>query len=570
MKFPSFKAVSDHVERFKWISEVAAQAGGLSDQDAASYGFMAQRMMIGRKSKIAPRLIAHAQHQELWNQYCPKVFIPRQDGPISDLTVLGLHYAAKVPISIRDSLLPEGVVIVGTKGAGKTQAISSMVAQTLAKSKPCTWIDFRADAERFFNKFPSEMIVKFTVETEPKNFACPFSNRCRQTIPWFVSKLGWYDNLPGITRSEATRVLLQLDAGRRSDEPPLSISQMASALKFIGEKETRQSLLTFARSIKGLASMIGHSARIRSFKMPRNPLMTILSWQGLQPRLCAFQLGFQIFVKELLYGGQGFSPGVLRELIVIDEALNIASQDHGDVAGGETMSPIRSLATKARPYGIGFIIASQLLAALDSTILGNWAVFICFRLSNLKDARIAAEMLRKPAEAVSEIMSLPTRVAFVLAADWPEAVKVEFPTMELGEYPDPAFVDSCNQPFLTELEKSTTYSKDTPEAIEPIRYEDLVQPAKPAEANKNPKPEQSEFVRDFRAFAEELEKNPAANVKTHTKILAWSASKFNTVQRKLKAQGFIVSTTIKTSKGPGRKSSVLSLTSKGKRELGIT
>ena len=570
MKKPSHNDFAKHAELFQWINETAAPVGGFSGHAADSYEFFAQPMMAMRKSKFAPLLIACAKRQEMLNHACPKLFIPSQEGRTDDLTFLGVHHEARVPISIRDSLLTEGVVVVGTKGAGKTQAISSTVAQTLRKKKPCTWIDFRGDADRFFNKYPPEMIVKFTVETEPRNFACPFPLKCRQTIPWFVSKLGWYDNLPGITRSEAIRVLLQLNAGLRLDEAPLSIAQMASALKLIGAKTNRQSLLTFARSIDGLASVIGESARIRSLTMPRNPLMTILSWQGLQPRLCAFQLGFHVFSKQLTYEEKGFSPGVFRELMIIDEAMNIAGQDHGDVAGGESMSPIRSLATKARPYGIGLIVASQLLSVLDSAILGNWAVFICFRLSNLKDARIAAEMLRKPAEAATEIMSLPTRVAFVLAADWREAVKVEFPIVELGNYPDPAFVDKCNKPFLTELEESIKYSEDTPESIEPIRYEELFQSAKVPEAKDEPNPKESAFLKDLRAFAEELEKNAGASVTEHTDTLGWSPSKFQSTRKKLESRGCIESKKLKKDQGRGRSPVILTLTPKGRKELGIS
>jgi len=491
MNKPSFGEFRKRAELLKWINETFAPVGGIPPVIGPTCAFLAQPMMVNRQSRFTDMAVGYAKKQEFLNECCPKVFIPRLPDPTESIMHLGVQYHSREPIAVRDSLLPEGVVIVGTKGAGKTQGLSSFVRQAIQKQKRCTWIDFRADADRFFNIYPPEMIVKFTVETEPRNFACPLPDRCRQTLQWFVSKLGWYDNLPGITRSEATKVLLQLDAGRKLGEPPLSVAQVGAALKIIGERGKQQSLLTFTRSIEGLASVIGKAAHVRSFRMPFDPLLTILSWPGLSPRLCAFQLGFLVYLKQLRYEGAGFSPGSLRELFIIDEALNIASQHHGEVGGGESLSPIRSLATKARPYGIGLIIASQILAELDAAVLSNWAIFICFRLANLRDARIATELLRMPTEAAKEILALPPRVAYVITSDWPTAVKVEFPVIELGDYPDSQFVERCNRPFLQELEKSTLYSDDTPDAIVPIHYESLIAPKPNNNTKEVPRVEES-------------------------------------------------------------------------------
>ncbi len=133
-----------------------------------------------------------------------------------------------------------------------------------------------------------------------------------------------------------------------------------------------------------------------------------------------------LFLRKLYYSVQ--SIGVIptgdnvpdkekfRLFVIVDEAKLLVSEKQG------TKDVLNKYATELRKYGVGLILASQLIAHFTDEILANIAVKLCMKAESKKQAK---ENYKHFGVGETDILNLKKGEGVLIRGNYSEGVKIK-------------------------------------------------------------------------------------------------------------------------------------------------
>jgi hypothetical protein len=258
----------------------------------------------------------------------------------------------------------------------------------------------------------------------------------------------------------------------------------------------------------------------------------------------------------------------LKRMIVSDEALLEFGREVVQSYGVGLLSPYKRLVTQFRYTGTALLAAIQLPSEADECLLSNVDTIVCLHSTSPKEARVAAEMMDLPEEAIPEILHLPIGVGYVRSAGFSGPIKIWMPNFELGPYASDASVAERLSNQLRLLENETIYSPANPEDAAPIPLGEILgeSPAHEEEGSADvDEATRRRFLHEHCLLMRDIEQQPSASVTEHYRRLKFSAWRGNRIKAQLVEMGLIRSD--RQTSANGRPREILSLTNKGKRLL---
>jgi DNA helicase HerA-like ATPase len=279
------------------------------------------------------------------------------------------------PVTWQPLALPNPhLLIVGGSGSGKSQTIKA-IANDLRKATAVVVLDLHGDlaidgATTHELHFESRYgINPLVLSLDPKGGG-PVAQkeivrtRLQRTFaPMGSVQLGVLDDL--LQRCYAARGITQEDQASWHKEPPTFADLERLLEEEIASKKNPERL-------QALKTKISSVFDCKIFSKPALPIAAKditridLSRLGLEIQFLASDVLLRHLFREALLAGE--ADGELRYLFVIDEAKLLVSRGRDDPLG-----IINRLATEARKYGVGLLLASQDLEHFSRDILNNVA-----------------------------------------------------------------------------------------------------------------------------------------------------------------------------------------------------
>ena len=292
------------------------------------------------------------------------------------------------------SLLNGHFILIGGCGAGKTETIRCIASELDKQGYPVLMIDFHGDmacencniktyemkegGEYYFN--PLELDTKFE-EITPLRATSDFVDALfinyptlgiqqREDLKEIIKR---YYNKGGITNKKETWVR------------ELGFKEIENEIK-ISEDKTTQTLKAYLNDIFDYELFSG-SEKISIGKILEGGI-THLNLKPL-PETLRF-LFADLFMRKLYYSLQSLGEiprgditdkERFRLFVIVDEAKMLVSEKQGIKA------VLNKYATELRKFGVGLILASQLITHFTDEILSNIAVKLCMKAENNEQAR---------------------------------------------------------------------------------------------------------------------------------------------------------------------------------------
>jgi energy-coupling factor transporter ATP-binding protein EcfA2 len=323
---------------------------------------------------------------------------PSQSEPVADNGHIAAHMGSNKDgaVSWRPLALPNPhLLIVGGSGSGKSQTIKA-IAHDLRKATAIVVLDVHGDLaldgatthELHFESCYG--INPLVLSLDPKGGG-PVAQkeivrtRLQRTFaPMGSVQLGVLDDL--LHRCYETRGISQEDQASWRREPPTFADLEALLEEDIAGKKNSERL-------QALKTKISPVFDCKVFSKPALPINAKgitridMSRLGLDIQFLASDVLLRQLFREAMLAGEA-AEGDLRYLFVIDEAKLLVSRGKDDPLG-----IINRLATEARKYGVGLLLASQDLEHFSRDILNNVATKLVLMHSETAIRATASKLL---------------------------------------------------------------------------------------------------------------------------------------------------------------------------------
>lgn len=323
---------------------------------------------------------------------------PSQSEPVADNGHITAHMGSNKDgaVSWRPLALPNPhLLIVGGSGSGKSQTIKA-IAHDLRKATAIVVLDVHGDlaldgAATHELHFESRYgINPLVLSLDPKGGG-PVAQkeivrtRLQRTFaPMGSVQLGVLDDL--LHRCYETRSIIQEDQTSWRREPPTFADLEALLEEDIAGKKNPERL-------QALKTKISPVFDCKVFSKPALPINAKgitridMSRLGLDIQFLASDVLLRQLFRAAMLAGEA-AEGELRYLFVIDEAKLLVSRGKDDPLG-----IINRLATEARKYGVGLLLASQDLEHFSRDILNNVATKLILMHSETAIRATASKLL---------------------------------------------------------------------------------------------------------------------------------------------------------------------------------
>jgi len=411
-----------------WFESVQAELARMQ--------FLAQNQVDPRLYLTARRLAAAGSglgqrwHQELLrralaNQVRMKYYVPPAIDPTRDL-VLGYLCDRPVPVGV-PLTSPVRILVAGSSGSGKTNAIFHLLAQLRRRSiKTFVW-EYKPELRRVIPWWNDAIL--FTPRNAPWQYLKPVG----------PDPLAYYVGIFGEIRIEfqlrpetvplAWQIIERMLRGMRPGDPFFSWSDLERVFEAEAVAQGRENLFTLARAILSICTVLGPQAAAREVPDITGRYNVIgYSFVGQDPAIYRLFLGFE-FTRLLFSAEEQGHTTEFRRLYVFDEGSVIFGSELMQ-RGVAHISAAKRFLSMSRFTGSGFVVGVQNLCELDPFVTQNCDTFVVFRCPSFEDATLAARMLGLEPSAVDELMHLPVGVALIRAADWERPVKIQVPLFE--------------------------------------------------------------------------------------------------------------------------------------------
>ncbi len=291
---------------------------------------------------------------------------------------LFLGFADKRPAYWRLAEQPNAfLVVLGSSGFGKSVLLRVLGAELVDQELPLVCCDFHGDLK--IPGLPHKTLGEtlglnpFLTGAELEESFLPLLDVCAPTLGHVQRRL----------------LTTALEECKRAGEPtPKTLeARLISRLELASDRAPAQSLLhalrpffaskVFAAPALDLERVIAEGASLNLSKVTRPEQLLVAS-----------AILSQVFLR-LRRQGEVSQAGALRCVLVLDEAQILAESPF-----------VAQLATEARKFGLGLLVATQELGQMSSSLLSNAASVAAFHVSYRAEARRFARLLSgiEPAE----------------------------------------------------------------------------------------------------------------------------------------------------------------------------
>lgn len=324
--------------------------------------------------------------------------VERRPVPLADTAYLSAHLGSNKDgaVSWQPLALPNPhLLIVGGSGSGKSQALKA-VCHELRAATAVVVLDVHGDlaidgATTHELHFESRCGINPLVLSLDQKGGGPVAQkeivrtRLQRTFaPMGSVQLGVLDDL--LRRCYEARSITQEDhASWRKDPPTFADLEELLNEEITGKKNPER--------LQALKTKISSVFDCQIFSKPALPIAATgitridMSRLGLDIQFLASDVLLRHLFREAMLAGEA-AEGELRYVFVIDEAKLLVSRGKDDPLG-----IINRLATEARKYGVGLLLASQDLEHFSRDILNNVATKLVLMHSETAIRATASKLL---------------------------------------------------------------------------------------------------------------------------------------------------------------------------------
>jgi hypothetical protein len=320
------------------------------------------------------------------------------------------------------------LIIVGAGGAGKTELIQCIATALASDQFPVLMVDFHGGMAPDGHKVHTYRIS----EGSPLYFNPLELHREFPDITPLRATSDFIDavsiNFPGIgiqQKDRLTEIISQSYARRGITEDP---STWSSQLPFTlvqteilkGDDKETQSLRAYLRGIFDYSLFSGNEKI--SIGDVVNPQITHIDLKPLPESLRS--LYADLFLRRLYYALQtkGEIPRAeksdrerFRLFVIVDEAKLLVSERQG------IRAVLNKYATEMRKFGVGLILASQMVSHFNDEILANIATKICMNAETKQQAQANGKYFEIQPKV---LLHLDAGQCFLLTRDGPTELQV--------------------------------------------------------------------------------------------------------------------------------------------------
>ena len=264
--------------------------------------------------------------------------------------------------------------------------------------------------------------------------------------------------------------------------------------------------------------------------------------------------GLRLLRLQAQAGQQGHNHH-LRRVIFHDEAgLEFGREFESQSGSGFVTSAKRGI-SQMRSRGIGLLFGCQSYAQMTEDIKENTNIVFAFRTPAPADAQELAVRLNLTADEQQRLRQFPDGRAFVIAPGMPRGVEVQFPYVDLGDYPPEELIVARMESVLRHLRSQTVYSREEP--IEPLDVENILaekRPDKegasatcPAQTSASAQPFSGTLLADQMGLLRDVVRYPESGVVERFRRLGFGGSKGNRIKQELIDLGLLTVVEIRKS-----------------------
>jgi hypothetical protein len=342
-------------------------------------------------------------------------------------------------------------------------------------------------------------------------------------------------------------VLMRTHAGRRKGEPAVSLKQLEEIFHHLGARGSRK-CETIANALATFNLFLGDTARVRqSAAWEDQKPVIIYDFEGAPPAYRACLSGLRLLRLQAQAGQQGHNHH-LRRVILHDEAGLEFGREFESQSGSGFVTTAKRGISQMRSRGIGFLFGCQSYAQMTEDIKENTNIVCAFRTPAPAEAQELAVRLNLTVDEQQRLRQSPDGRAFIIAPGMPRAVEVQFPYVELGDYPPDELVAARMEPVLKQLRDQTVFSREDP--IEPLDLANILAGERPAtEAAPATSPVQptsnapafpGTLLADQMGLLGDVVRHPESGVAERFRRLGFGGSKGTRIKQELIDLGLLV------------------------------
>ena len=249
----------------------------------------------------------------------------------------------------------------------------------------------------------------------------------------------------------------------------------------------------------------------------------------------------------------------LRRVIFHDEAGLEFGREFESHSGSGFVSAAKREITQMRSRSICIIYNCQSYARMTEDIKENTNFVCAYRTPATAEMQELGVRLNLTDEQQQRLPQLPDGRAFIIAPGMPRAIEVQFPYVELGDYPPEEVTAARMEPVLNQLRGQTIFSREDP--IEPLDIENILAEdrraaeaaptANPAQSASNTQPFQGTLLADQMAMLRDVVRYPESGVADRMRRLGFGGFKNSRIKQELIDLGLLVVVEVRKSSAGG-------------------
>ncbi len=476
---------------------------------------------------------------------------------------LGIITYADKPVcafGLRESDLPQHVLILGRSGAGKTNVGYILVWNLLRARKPFLVLDWRKNYRHFLNRAEGKDILLFSLGEEESLSFNPLDpppnliQSQREAYMRDIISIICTTYLPGhqLLSTRGVEYLFLKALAEIEEEEPLTFNDIRRYVenykahsREIDWKVSAVNVL-FKLTTGPIGRLTNCLGIISLSDILNKPVILELDSLGSETDRSLFT---QTFLLWLYYYrlAEGKSQ-TSKHVLIVEEAHNLFLRRADNRQSVHDM-----MLRQMRDLGQALVLLDQNPSLLSIPALGNTGVTICLNLKHGDDIEAAGKALTLPPENRDYIGKLPIGYAIVKVQDrWPSPFLVRFPQFQISS--------PLKSPY-TERNHIRGYSlKQTVEELQSVLNEAIR--ALP-QSDRRQRKEQGISAQE-RSLLLDIVNYPLSVITERFKRLGWSAHTGTKIKWRLLEKGFIEQEKVSVPKGSV---TLLKLTEEGTRFL---
>lgn len=326
-----------------------------------------------------------------------------------------------IPFIIPLNVLNQHIALLGRTGSGKTTIIYMIASQSISYGIHCWIFDMKQDYRHLIQLIPELKVIRVGKELKHNPLQPPKSVLCQEWLSVFsrifCSVHHLLDASSSMLLKSASRLYSDFGVDKGKDSYP-TLFDLADYLKQEQRTAFSQDKIIMNRLIAKLESHIIPHKEIydcsKGFSIDElSKHSVVFELTGLSETEAKAISNWMIFSLYCQRLAENSRENIIKNLIVVDEAKTLFPMQADSTLSVEGYSPISSLLSQSREFGIGFVIGDQGMSLLDSSVYTNTYTKIVMSLGHGKDIFNAGKMLGLNPAQVQYMNKLKTGQAIV-------------------------------------------------------------------------------------------------------------------------------------------------------------